>query len=204
MRCLLLLAMLGHGALISVETHGATASFRTERYAAPMEAVVDGVPAGALVHDFFVTTDADILSIGQVDIQGVELWNVEPPFGSDSSFPAVDFISLIPASLADSVITTPGSTSILGMGFPGGGTSTWGDLSNDGAVTNFLFARLTTLPGKRGFFNGRVSLAGSTGPEGFPFSFPIGVPEPASVALLGLCLSGVFLGRGFRPRVSAA
>ena len=60
-----------------------------------------------------------------------------------------------------------------------------------GPNSNSLFARLTTLSGSQGLFEGRVALAGSSGPESFPFSFPIGVPEPSGLALACLGVIGL-------------
>ena len=182
---------------------GASVVFRTEQYEVTPEMVARGVPEGALIHDHFVTTDADILSVGQVIVERAELYRAPNPWGTEADPPPACFLifDCNPEWFADAFITTPGDTSRLGPPLPGDGTSAYGDLSNDGAQNNFLFARLTTLPGKKGDFSGRVTLAGSAGPESFPFSFPIGVPEPSGLALMGFGLVGVLGQRGFKtPR----
>ena len=146
-----------------------------------------GVPANATIMDGFATTDADILSIGKVLIESSEpLFNVDPPFGSDTGFD-LPFLAVNPLWLADSWITTPGDTWLLGPGLEEtDGTSTWGDLSNDGAQNRFQFARLTFLPGTLQSFSGQVTLRGDNGPESFPFS--IVVPEPTGLALCAVLL----------------
>lgn len=140
------------------------------------EAVAAGAPDGGIVMDFLATTDADILSIGNVLIDATNpVFNVAPPFGSDTAPPDPAFIALNRALEADSWITTPGDTSLLGPGLDAtDGTSTFGDLTGDGAQTDFTFARLAFPAGTTGTFSGRVTVAGSGGPENFPFSFAIG------------------------------
>jgi hypothetical protein len=154
------------------------------------EAVAAGAPAGGQVHKFVVTSDADILSVNQVLITGPALFQVAPPFGSNTEPPDPAFVGLNRALEADSWISTPGATSRLGPDMPGDGTSTWGDLTNDGAQGNFLFATLTIPPQTFGRFQGRISLAGAEGPEVFPFDFPLGIPEPGTFAMAGMGLIG--------------
>jgi hypothetical protein len=145
-----------------------------------------------MVNMYFVTTDADILSINQViaETAGGQLYQVAPPFGSDTEPPDPLFVSFNRALEADSWITTPGATSRLGggTGFPGDGTGTWGDLTNDGAKTNFKFATMSLPANFQGTFSGRVSVAGAQGPEVFSFQMPINVPEPGTAAIAGLGL----------------
>jgi hypothetical protein len=95
---------------------------------------------------------------------------------------------------ADSWVTTPGATSLLGQELPVDGlNTTFGDLTDNGAQTNFQFAQITFAPGSTWKVKGRVSVAGATGPENFSFEYNI--PEPASVALAGLGLIGVIAAR---------
>ena len=146
---------------------------------APVSAAAEaaGAPAGGTVYDFLATTDADILSVGEVLVTFTSgsMFNVDPPFGSNTAPPDPAFISLNAALEADSWITTPGSTSLLGPDLTAtDGTSTFGDLSDEGAQTDFTFARLGVTPGAEGTFSGRVTVAGSSGPENFPFSFDFG------------------------------
>jgi hypothetical protein len=145
-----------------------------------------------MINMYTVTTDADILSVNQVvaNLTGGSLFQVAPPFGSDNEPPDPAFLALNPALEADSWISTPGATSKLGggTGFPGDGTGTWGDLTNDGAQTNFKFATLSLSSQFQGTFIGRISVAGAEGPEVFSFELPINVPEPGTAGLAGLGL----------------
>jgi len=142
------------------------------------------------VHKFFATTNADILSVNQVQVQvaGGGLFQIAPPFGSNIEPPDPAFVGLNETLNWDSWVTTPGPTVLLGADLPGDGTGTWGDLSSDGPQTNFHFARLTIPQGTTGLFTGRISVAGAAGPEVFPFSFPLGIPEPAGLAPMSLGL----------------
>jgi hypothetical protein len=183
--------------LTAVNATAATVSFSSSVGPASAAAVAAGVPEGTLVNVYTVTTDADILSVNQVvaTLSGGSLFQVAPPFGSDNEAPDPAFITLNRALEADSWITTPGATSKLGggSGFPGDGTGTWGDLTNDGPQTNFKFATLSLASNFNGMFIGRVSVAGTAGPEVFPFSLPINIPEPGTIGLtsLGLLALGV-------------
>ena len=176
----------------------AQVTFECEIYPVPQAAIDAGAPEGR-IFDYFVTTDADILSIGQVEVVlgGTgELFQVAPPFGSNTTPPPQAFIDLNPALLADSWVTTPGATSLLGTDLPGdSSTTTFGDLSNDGPQTDFHYMRLTFPTGTFGFASGVVTIAGSTGPESYPI--PICFPEPSSLLLV--CLGLGFVGsRRFR------
>ncbi len=151
------------------------------------------------IHSLFATTDGDILSVNNVQItldSGVQLYNVAPPFGSNVEPPDPLFIQINRTLEADSWITTPGATSLLGPDFPGDGTSTWGDLTDDGPQTNFHFANLTLPPGTLGRFNFRISIADPSAADGvFSRSFQITVPEPAAGALAVVGLIAVGVGR---------
>ena len=167
--------------------NAASAEIYFEISQTPADSVAAGAPARATVLDGFVRTDADILSIGKVLIESPgPLFNVDPPFGSDTRAPDPFHVSreLLALLYVDSWITTPGDTWLLGPGLDEtDGTSTWGDLSRDGA-TFYNFARLTFPPGAKGRFSGEISVAGPDGPESFPFS--IVVPEPSAAMLLSV------------------
>lgn len=185
---LISMAAFAAAALLVVPSYAASVSTRFElRQATPPE-IADGVPTGSLVIDYFITTDADILRIGDVDVRFPVYNN---PLGSDSAPPNPAFVTVFPALGADSFITTPGETAVAGNSDqPFDTNSSFFDSSNDGPVTNFNFARLTsTFPT---FFNFVVSVAGSTGPEVFQFAL-FYYPEPTTLALLmtsGLCVLG--------------
>jgi hypothetical protein len=191
------LATLGCLFLATVNASAATLEFDFECAPVPVAAVRDGAPACGVIFRYFVTTSHDILSVNQVLITGPAPFQVAPPFGSNTEPPPPEFIALRPSLLADSWITTPGVTSRLGPDMPGDGTSTWGDLTNDGPQTRFQFAQLTT-PSGFGRFQGRISLAGDTGPVAFPFDIPAPldysctfecVPEPS-----GWCSATIGIG----------
>jgi hypothetical protein len=147
-----------------------------------------GAPAGGRVISFFVTTDGDVLSVGNVLISGFsENSGPKAPYqhvaGANAAPPNPVIVSALPALGAVSYIDTPGNTTILGTDMPGDGSpnSAWGDLSDDGPQTNFKFAQLTFAKGEGWRFRGNVTIAGATGPFSAPFDFPF--PEPASSML---------------------
>lgn len=188
-RVVLFSLMLGFAA-DSVVT-GAEVSFSRADFRVSPDAAADGAPENGHVADFFVTTDADILSIGevQIDVQGGEAYNVECTGLSCSLFARPPLFPFIfnPRETADTWVTTPGSTALLGADFPGDGdTTTLGDLSNDGPQNHFQFARITVPDRAIGTFSGRITVAGATAPESFPFSFALGIPEPSSFILMSL------------------
>jgi hypothetical protein len=141
---------------------------RTSREVTPAE-IAGGAPVGGLVHEFRVTSDADLLSVNRVSID-VPLF--QDALGIDNAAPNVAQAALSSGMTADSFITLPSDTLVLGGGFANsGGENLWGDLSNDGAQQDFLFARLTT--DQAGTFSGNISLRGDSSPVTLPFSFPL-------------------------------
>ena len=139
-----------------------------------------GVPPNYYINDYFVTTDADILRIGDVNVVA-RLYN--DPLGSDTAPPNPTFVTLFPELGADSFITTPGETAVAGNSEqPFDTNSSFFDSSNDGPVTDFNFARLTSPD--LSIFEFVVSVAGTTGPEVFQFRLPVNIPEPTAMILL--------------------
>jgi hypothetical protein len=155
------------------------------------------VPAGAQIVNFFLTSDADILSVGLVDArQGGELFNHSA--AGNNARPSSALITAIPPLGADSWIrlAPTGTATILGTDLPGDGTdnSTWGDTVNTlpSALNNFNFAQLTWPAGGAWRFSGQVVVSGATGPESFPFDFSgVVIPEPMSFSLAGFGLLGI-------------
>jgi hypothetical protein len=150
------------------------------------------------IHEFILTSDADILQIDQVVITSGGIYNTPTPQGgSNVEPPSALFEMLVPQLGADTWISTPGATSIAGNDADPFGTSnnSWFDTSNDGAASNFMFARITTSG--PGTFSGRVQVAGSAGPENFAFSFSLNIPEPAS---MGMMAAGALGLAAFRRR----
>jgi hypothetical protein len=164
-----------------------------------------GAPADGDVYQFLVTTDGDILSINQVQItlaNGATLFN--NAFGdaanAEPGNPAL--VAAFPSLGVDSWITTPGTTARLGANLPGDGQTTFGDLTNDGPQSGFMFAQLTVPNNTVGTFTGRVSIASTATPgESFvqPFSFQFGIPEPSTVVMAGMGLIGI-VAAGLRRR----
>lgn len=156
--------------------------------------IAAGVPADAVAYRFYLTSDVDVISVNNIKIsvaKGGELFQVPPPFGSNTAPPSPEFLALNPALAFDSWVTTPGSTSLLGPDLPGDGTSTWGDLTDDGPQTGFHFATLTV--GRRFFpqLTGRIALNDGGTPQNFDLGFMFGVPEPATFVLAGIGVVGV-------------
>jgi len=154
--------------------------------------IASGAPSGT-VYEFFVDTDGDILSIGNVSIDA-PIYN--DAFGLDTGESPFVGTPTFERLQVDSWISTPGvNTAILGDGFPASGSSNWSDLSDEGAQAAFQFARLTVPDGFIGTFSGQVTIAGSVGPFSQQFSLPLGIPEPTTMALGLLGLVGVAFGR---------
>jgi hypothetical protein len=165
-------------------TSAATASFRVEFYRPP-QSIIDA--SGGVLNEttrivqFFVTTDADILSFGSLQVSGTFF---QHPVGFDAEPPQPIFFPYFPTLLVDSWVTTPGFVY---------------DTSDDGPVTDFMFASMTFTAPRYGEFTGDILLRGPTSAERYPFNFnylfPFGlifpapelplpmVPEPASLGL---------------------
>jgi hypothetical protein len=143
---------------------------------------VFGAPAQH-VHEFFVTTDTDLISVGNVEIEGNVYQHRE---GSDRKPPNARVLSIWPDASTDSFITTPGITRILGEGFYGHSNEAeiaWYDESDDGPLKDYLFAQLTVS--QTGSFAGTINVRGPEGPVTLPFSFALPGSE-SDMALLDL------------------
>jgi hypothetical protein len=153
------------------------------------QAEIDGgVAAGSVVNQFFLTSTADILSVNDVSIElsSGSIFN-DVALGTDDAAPNPAFVAVFPQLAADSFITTPGATALLGESISSTSWSgTWGDTSDEGAQTDFLFAQITTTGDAVGTYSFDISFAGATGPEEVNVSGAFPVPEPSSLALLGL------------------
>lgn len=189
-------ALMATGALGAASAVGAPPAFESKYYRPSPELVELGIPADWLITRYYVTTEADIVSINNVRVSGDPLFNVPPPFGSDIGPPPPEFLPFDRRLIVDSWITTPGPTQLLGPTLPGDGTSLWGDLQNDGPQTRFLFAQLTFGSNPRFTFTGRVAVNDGGTAMNFDFSLPYQpdaphellpyVPEPAAWQLLAV------------------
>lgn len=158
----------------------------------------DGVDPSARVFNFRLTSDADILRIGDIHID-VEPGGLYDP--TDGPPPRPCFLCGFGGTLSvDSWLTTPGSGTVVaggsGLGDP---NVSYFDTSNDGPVTDFIFASLT-FQSPNWTFRGLVSVAGNDGPEIFPFLFTSQIPEPTSMTLLlaGGCGAWLLVNATFR------
>lgn len=143
-----------------------------------------GAPSSGMVHDFYATSNADLLSLATHFSQSV----YQHPYGSNNAAPPSELISYYPAVAADSFFTLPSSTIMLGGGFNGLETEkAWGDLSNDGPQMNFLFGRLTTT--ELGSFAGYFAVRGQETYIEMPFSFTL--PGPTGPLTEEIIVSGV-------------
>jgi len=159
----LLMASVSH-----LSASAATVSLFRSTREVTSEEIAGGAPVGGLVHDFFINADTDILSFNQIEVD-VPLF--QAALGSDSFAPSAVLAGISPGITADSFLTTPGSTTMLGGGFGQGGDRLWGDLSDDGPQQGFHFARLTV--GQTGSFTGRVAVRSPDAPVYLPFSFTL-------------------------------
>jgi threonine dehydrogenase-like Zn-dependent dehydrogenase len=196
---LMLMASSAMAATVTTSVISPSSINPAQSFGRPATAV--GVPAETRIHEFRTTTDADILQIDQVVVTvggGGTLYQVaQAAGGSDTEPPSPLFETLVPTLTADSFISTPGATSIAGDTANPFGTqnNSWFDTTSDGAQTNFMFARFgLTGANASATFAGRVQVAGTAGPESFPFTFTLSnvdIPEPATVALGGMGLVGL-------------
>jgi hypothetical protein len=168
-------------------------------------------PLDSDIHRFFVTTDADILSIHSIritDSSGQPLDTLYhhalgDPMNAEPGNPAL--VPAFPGLQYDSWVTTPGVTTRMFADLPGDGQTAFGDISNDGPQNNFVFAQFTVPGGTAINFQGVVSILSTDNPGQMydaPFSFvsPL-VPEPAAVSLASMALLGLLI---MRPRRSAS
>jgi hypothetical protein len=188
-RFMILAAAMGVAGWIGGNAHAASVSFtKTVRPFIP-DPVLGGPTLGP-IRSYYLTSDADVLSILSVRASiwpsGV-LFQVDPPFGSNTEPPNPVFVALNRALAYDCWITTPGSTTLTGADLPGDGTGAWSDTTNDGPQIEFQFAQLSSRPDAYISFSGVVRVAGEQGPEDFPFSFEE-IPEPAGATLAALAL----------------
>ena len=166
--------------LPSAGATAATVSLSRSTRPVSVQEVADGAPVGGLIHEFFITSDTDLLCLGGASF-GAPLF--QHTLGSDVAPPSGEALAAAPALGADSFIAFPGSTQMIGGGFsPSPGDHTWFDVSNDGAQQNFLFARLTTA-GTTSSFSGDLYVRGYDAPVVLPFDFTLPGTE-AELALL--------------------
>lgn len=143
-----------------------------------------GAPQGGMVHDFYATSDADLLTLAT----HFDQWTYQHPYGSDNDAPPSELITHFPALAADSFLRMPSSTMMLGGGFNGADSEkVWGDLSNDGPQSDFLFGRMTTT--EPGAFAGYFAVRGQETYIKMPFSFTL--PGPSGAFTETLSISGI-------------
>jgi hypothetical protein len=152
------------------------------------EAVAGGVPASLFILGWFATTDADIVAIDQVRVTLERGVLYQSLLGSNVEPPNPVIAAAFPSLTADSWITTPGPTVLIGADLPSDGLGTWADLTEDGQQTNFKFAQLTV--GSAGVFSGRFLFNGPSGPEAIPFDIPF-LPEPSGGLLAAMAVCGL-------------
>jgi hypothetical protein len=160
------------------------ASVTLSRETRPVTAaeIAGGAPIGGFVHDFFVTSSTDLLSVGQVAVTAPLFQHT---LGSDVGAPTGGALLASTSLSADSFITLPGQTSSVGGGFDGSpGDHAWFDASDDGPQQDALWARLTTM-GQTGEFSGRVSVRGYDAVVSLPFCFSLPGTESDLALLAG-------------------
>ena len=142
-----------------------------------------GVPAEMIVHDYYISTTADVVCIDFVSFDPLPSFYQAAGAG-DAEPPHPQLAALFPALNADTWITTPGHTE-----FAGGlnaAESAWFDFDDDGPQNHFLFARLTSSSLFTFNFNVVAHDASGGGQSaafslGFPSDYvppPLDVPEP--------------------------
>jgi hypothetical protein len=134
-----------------------------------------GAPSDGIVHDFYVTSDADLLVLAP-EI-GVSVYKHQ--YGSNREPPDPELVAMYPAVGASSYLKLPGDTIVLGGGFTVPG-SAWGDLSDDGPQSNYHLGRLTTS--QAGTFSGTISVRGAGTPIWLPFSLSLPGPGDGLMA----------------------
>jgi hypothetical protein len=160
-------------------TLSSTLSIERESRLVTAQEVAGGAPLGAVVNEFRLTTDNDILSIANVNLDSAPYQNA---LGSESSHSPQALVEAMPAVGANSYIQMPGNTVVLGGGFGGGANALWGDLSDDGAQTNFLFSQLTLT--QSGNFAGEIAVRNGDNFVSVPFSMAL-PGNAADLAALG-------------------
>jgi hypothetical protein len=154
---------------------------------AESSASFEPAPVNGDVYQFKVTTDGDILSVNNISITllgGATLYQHTAADIQDANKPQAGLEVLFPSITADTWIDTPGIGSRLGSALPGDGTTTIGDITNDGPQTDFIFAQLTLPRGAKGTFSGRISIASQQ--PGVVFDQVFGamlIPEPSAAVL---------------------
>lgn len=155
-----------------------------------------GAPVDGTIYDLFVSTDGDILSVNSIILTtDNDSLAFNSATGSDTEesafadFPNFEYLQ------ADSWLSTPGDTGTAGADanfdvLPSNGDATWFDSSNDGAVTDFQFGRITLDKGVTGTLRGAITIAGATAPFTQEFEIVLGVPEPTTALLVAFGLVG--------------
>jgi hypothetical protein len=160
--------LIGIGIVLNAAQRAEAATLELIRNSRPVtsEEVVGGAPVGGTVHDFFVTSDADLLVLGPA----FDFSIYKHPLNSNHEAPEPELVAMYPAVGASSFLRLPGDTVVLGGGFtmPGSG---WGDFSNDGPQSQFQFGRLTTT--QAGTFSGSFYVRGAQDPIVIPFSLAL-------------------------------
>jgi hypothetical protein len=172
--------------VVAMTQSGISAEMTLNRYSRPVTAAeaAGGAPAGGMVHDFYATSSADILTLATFFNQSV----YKHPYANDYSAPHPDLVAAYPAVGASSFLDTPGSTVVLGGGLAGvGPEKAWGDFTNDGPQTHYQFGRLTTS--ETGAFAGQFFLRGDSTYIEMPFSFTL--PGPSGPLSEELAIFGI-------------
>lgn len=153
---------------------------------------VDGVADGAVTFDFSVTTESDILLFDAeiVNSPGANVaggWYNNVAVGTDVNPPNPAFLPVFPSLAQDTYVTTPGATAAAGANVLGGaGLVTHSDSTDNGAQTDFTFARVTLLPDADGnasaTLQGTLQTSASPTPifDTFKYDFQLGggAPDP--------------------------